>query len=124
MAPSVKSCPTTNTALAPATGINMIENKWTVQGIAQLIGLVVTIIGMGIAIGSFNSRLLAVEESSRQSSLDSRTLIRVESDVAYIKESIQRIERANALASAPIPLCPTERPILVASHCRSYPTLD
>lgn len=108
----------------PAIGSNMVENKWTVQGIAQLVGLVVTIIGMGIAIGSFNYRLVAVEEASKQSSLDSRTLIRVESDVAYIKESIQRIERATSLASAPLSMCPTEKPILVASHCRSYPSVD
>lgn len=89
--------------------------------LTTLIGVVLSV---GVAWGAADKRIQVLESGYQQSSLDSRTLIRVESDVAYIKESIQRIERANALASAPIPLCPTERPILVASHCRSYPSLD
>lgn len=116
----------------------IIENRWTWGNIAQIVTLVITIIGVGIAIGSFGERLVALERSSTQSNQDSRTLIKVEEqvsnlnkgqdamreEVSRIAESIYRIERAASLASSPVSICPTEKPVLVASHCRTLPMLD
>lgn len=96
-----------------------VENRWTSGNISVVITLLVMVVGLGVTYGQVMTRLETVEEASKQSVIDSRTLIRVENDVAYIKESIQRIERAAMTASTPFAMCPTEKPILVASHCRS-----
>lgn len=129
MAQSVKSSLTTNTALVPAIGGKMsLDRKISLGSIISIIVSLITLIGVfmsvGVAWGAMDERMKKLEIGYNQASLDSRTLIEVSKDVAYIKESILRIERAASLASAPLSLCPTEKPILVASHCRSYPSLD
>lgn len=101
-----------------------VENRLSVGSIVSSLTLVGLIVSLGVTYGQVTSRLESLEVASKQSSLDSRTLIRVENDVAYIKEYIQRMERAAMTASGPLAMCPTEKPILVASHCRSVPTLD
>lgn len=101
-----------------------IDPKWSVGNIVSVATLIGLIISLGYTYGQVVKRLESLEAASQQSNLDSRTLIRVESDVAYIKESIQRIERATSLASLPVSMCPNEKPVLVASHCRTLPMLD
>lgn len=101
-----------------------VENRFSVGSIVSSITLIGLIISLGITYGQVTSRIERLESVSQQSNVDSRTLIKVESDVAYIKESIQRIERSGSLASAPFAMCPSEKPVLIASHCRSYPTAN
>lgn len=103
-----------------------VETKWTLGNIVSATTLVGLIISLGFTYGQVSSRIDRLEEVSRQSSLDSRTLIEVSKDVAYIKDSIQAMQRMTAaIWSTQPPLsCPTEQPVLVASHCRSYPSPD
>lgn len=101
-----------------------VENKFTSGNISVLITLFVLVVSLAATYGQVMNRLENVEKSAVQSSIDSRTLIEVSKDVAYIKEGIQRLERATSLASMPVSMCPTEKPVLVASHCRTLPMLD
>lgn len=101
-----------------------IENKVSLGSIVSSITLIGLIVSLGVTYGQVTSRIERLEAVSQQFNIDSRTLIRVENDVAYIKESIQRIERAASMAAAPLAVCSSEKPILVASHCRSLPGAD
>ena len=103
-----------------------VENRWTWGNIVSLVALGSTILSVGVAWGTVNARMDKMEEGYRQASMDSRTLIEVSKDVAYIKDSIQAMQRMTAaIWSTQPPLsCPTEQPVLVASHCRSYPSSD
>lgn len=94
------------------------KNQWTTGNIVQLVTLFITIAGVGVAIGNFSARLEQVEIAALQSNSDSRALIRVEQDVAYIKQAVQNLTRDLQSASSPLP-CPPDQPILVASHCRA-----
>lgn len=102
-----------------------IENRWTWQGIVTLLGLLATATALyqssraeGEWRGEISQRVEALETDARQASIDSRTLIRVEQDVAYIKQAVQNLTRDLQSASSPLP-CPPDQPILVASHCRA-----
>lgn len=98
------------------------ENRFTTGNLVQIVGLIGTIISLGIAIGIFKTEIESLKETARQSISDSRTLIRVESDVAYIKQAIQNLSRDLRTASGTLP-CSEDRPILVASYCRALPDL-
>lgn len=104
-----------------------IENKWTwgnvasvVASVSGLIGLIAGIWLWGGQWGTLQERVQNLERIGAQSSLDSRTLIELRTDVAYIKSAIQDI-RAYAAASAISIACPDSQPILVASYCRGRP---
>lgn len=101
-----------------------IDPRWSIGNIVSLIALLSTILSVGAIWGTTNARLEKLESGYNQAAMDSRTLIELRKDVAYIRDSIQRIERATNVASSPIAICPTDRPVLVASYCRSYPKLD
>ena len=96
------------------------ENRITTGNVAQLLALLATVISVGIAIGNFSSRLDRMEEIAVQSVSDSRTLIELRTDVAYIRRSLDRMESNQAVIHVPN-MCPDDQPILVASHCRSTP---
>lgn len=100
----------------------VLENKWTWGNVTQLVALVTTIVGLGIAIGTFNTKLEALEVSAVQSAADSRTLIEVKQDVAYIKDAVKQFQ---SIASAALPVsCPMEQPVRVAAYCRTLPVVQ
>lgn len=101
-----------------------VDSRFSVGSLVSSLTLIGMIVALGVTYGQVTTRLESVEAATKQSHIDSRTLIEVGKDVAYIKESIQRIERASSMASVPLALCSSEKPILVASHCRSYPLAD
>lgn len=98
-----------------------IENRWTWANIAILVTLGGTIFGTGVSFGTLSSRMEKMEEGYRQSSIDSRTLIEVSKDVAYIKDSLSRIMSQSAVTAASS-ICPTDRPIWVAPYCKMCET--
>lgn len=109
-----------------------IENRWTWQGIAQLLGLfiaIATIIGIARTDGRENEaierRITSLEESRVQAIADSRMLIAVSADMGYVKREIDLLRQdfrtftRSAMAEAVD--CSDDRPVLVASYCRSLP---
>lgn len=110
--------------------MNKVENRWTWGNVVTMLGTLVTmltIIGVayawGQSWGEMNRRVMALETSSIQSAADSRALIEVRSDVAYIRRALDRL--MNGVGSASFSdTCPADRPIFVSSHCRSSPGQD
>lgn len=105
-----------------------IENRWTWGNVAAVIAAVATMITIGITIhtwgqewGKLLTRVDGLEETARQSATDSRTLIELRTDVAYIKQAVQNLSRDLQSASSTLP-CPPDRPVLVASYCRGSVT--
>lgn len=105
-----------------------LDRKISLGSIISIIVSLITLIGVfmsvGVAWGAMDERMKKLEIGYNQASLDSRTLIEVSKDVAYIKDSILRIERAASMASHNLPYrgtCPDDKPVLVASYCRSLP---
>ena len=94
------------------------ENRFTTGNLIQIVGLIITIVTIGISIGIMKAEIEGLKESARQSASDSRALIELRTDVAYIKQAVQNLSRDLRTASSPIP-CPVEQPVLVASYCRS-----
>lgn len=101
-----------------------IENRWTWGNVAAVIAAVATMLTIGITIytwgqewGKLLTRVEGLEITARQSATDSRTLIELRTDVAYIKQAIQNLSREIQAASTPLP-CPPEQPVLVTAHCR------
>lgn len=106
-----------------------IENRWTWGQIASVIAAMATLITLSVTIhawgkewGDLLRRVSILEATASQSVSDSRTLIQLSTDVAYIKQAVQNLTRDLRSASSPIP-CPTDQPIYVASYCRSQAAL-
>lgn len=104
-----------------------VERKWTTGNIfavitaaATLVTLVATIFIWGGEWGKLLERVGNLEKIGVQSAIDSRTLIQLQTDVAYIKEAVKDIRAFSASASF-IDACPEESPIRVAAYCRSMP---
>ena len=102
-----------------------IENRWTWGNLAAVLAALATMITIGITVhtwgqewGKLLTRVDGLEETARQSATDSRTLIELRTDVAYIKQAIQNLSRDLQSASVELP-CPPSQPILVVSHCRA-----
>lgn len=102
-----------------------IDNRWTVGNVATFLGILATLLSvLGIAYaqgqswGDLSNRVGVLESTARQSVSDSRTLIELRTDVAYIKQAVQNLTRDLQSASSPLP-CPPDQPVLVASHCRA-----
>lgn len=94
------------------------ENRFTTGNLIQIVGLTITIATIGISIGIMKAEIEGLKEAARQSASDSRALIELRTDVAYIKQAVQNLSRDLRTASSPIP-CPSDQPVLVASYCRS-----
>lgn len=97
-----------------------IENRWTwgnVAAVATMITIGITIHQWGKEWGSLLNRVAGLEEKADQAAADSRTLIELRTDVAYIKQAVQNLSRDLQSASSTLP-CPPDRPVLVASYCR------
>jgi hypothetical protein len=65
-----------------------IKNETTVGSLASLIGLVLTVLGFGIAIGTAQTDIAALKAQQVQSTQDSRALIRLQADMDYLKSAV------------------------------------
>lgn len=65
-----------------------IKNEISVGTIVTLVGLVGTVLGFGIAIGSAQGDIAQLKTTQMQSMSDSRALIKLQSDMDYLKSAI------------------------------------
>lgn len=65
-----------------------IKNEISIGTIATLIGLVVTVLGFGIAIGNAQTDITQLKLTQNQSMQDSRALIKLQSDMDYLKSAV------------------------------------
>jgi hypothetical protein len=63
------------------------ENRITLGSLASLVGLIVTVVGFGVAIGGIRSDVDLLMAERVQSSQDSRAIISIQADVRYLKEA-------------------------------------
>lgn len=63
----------------------------SVGHIATWAGLIVTIVGVGIAIGQDRSDIEALKAAQVQTTQDSRALIKLQSDMDYLKRAVDEI---------------------------------
>lgn len=97
----------------------MTESRWTFLNTLQIAAPIVTLLAVGAGGGVFMTKLDTLEKNAVQSSLDSRTLIEVQKDVAYIKDAVKAFQ---TIASATYPIsCPSDSPVRVAAYCRALP---
>lgn len=97
----------------------MSEGKWTFLNTLQIAAPVVTLLALGAGGGVLLTKVDALERNAVQSALDSRTLIEVKQDVAYIKDAVKAFQ---TIASATYPIsCPSDSPVRVAAYCRALP---
>lgn len=96
-----------------------IKTEISIGSMVSWVGIVITIIGVGIAIGQDRSDIVTLKTTQIQSTADSRSLIRLQADVEYIKKAVDEIRAAGVVATKFA--CPDDQPILVASYCRGRP---
>lgn len=65
-----------------------IKNEISVGTIATLIGLVATVLGFGVAIGTAQQDISQLKLTQTQSIQDSRALIKIQADMDYLKSAI------------------------------------
>ena len=65
-----------------------IKNEISIGTIATLIGLVATVLGFGVAIGGAQQDIAQLKTTQTQSMSDSRALIKLQSDMDYLKSAI------------------------------------
>jgi hypothetical protein len=68
-----------------------IKGEISVGHIATWAGLLVTIIGVGIAIGQDRSDIAMLKAQQVQTIQDSRALIRLQSDMDYLKKAVDEL---------------------------------
>ncbi|MFC3706033.1 hypothetical protein ACFOOL_14870 [Devosia honganensis] len=68
-----------------------IKNEITIGSLASLLGLIMTILGFGIAIGNAQTDIAALKAGQVQSSADSRALIRLQADMDYLKGAVDEL---------------------------------
>lgn len=78
-----------------------VINTITIGSLASLIGLFVSVIGFGVALGAARADLSNVRQDvetlqahQKQADIDSRALIRLQADVDYIKDDVAYIKKA------------------------------
>lgn len=78
-----------------------VVNTITIGSLASLIGLLVSVIGFGVALGAARADLDGVRRDvvelqtyQKQADTDSRALIRLQADVDYIKGDVAYIKKA------------------------------
>ena len=67
------------------------KSEISVGHIATWFGLLVTIIGMGIAIGQDRTDIANLKAAQVQTTQDSRALIRLQTDMDYLKRAVDEI---------------------------------
>ena len=75
-----------------------IRNEITIGSIASLLGLVVTIVGFGVAIGNAQTDISNLKAAQVQSVQDSRALIRLQADMDYLKSAVDDLRGRQGLA--------------------------
>lgn len=67
------------------------KSEISVGHIATWIGLLVTIVGMGIAIGQDRTDIANLKAAQVQTTQDSRALIKLQTDMDYLKRAVDEI---------------------------------
>lgn len=68
-----------------------IRNEISVGTISSWVGLILLVVGVGIAIGQDRSEIAALKMQQIQSTQDSRALIRLQADMDYLKQAVDEI---------------------------------
>ena len=68
-----------------------IKGEISVGNMVSWVGLLITIIGVGIAIGQDRADITTLKAAQVQTSEDSRALIRLQADMDYLKRAIDEL---------------------------------
>lgn len=68
-----------------------VKNEISIGSIVSWVGIIGTILGLGMAIGNAQTDIEGLKASQVQSNADSRALIRLQSDMDYLKEAVDEI---------------------------------
>lgn len=68
-----------------------VKNEISIGSIVSWVGILGTIIGLGMAIGTAQADIEGLKVSQAQSNADSRALIRLQSDMDYLKAAVDDI---------------------------------
>lgn len=67
------------------------ENRITIGSLVSVVGLLVTTVGFGIAIGSVRADIDTLKADRVQTVLDSRAIIGLQKDMVYLKEGFAEV---------------------------------
>lgn len=87
-----------------------IKNEITIGSIASLVGLIITIIGFGIAIGGAQTDIANLKAAQVQSNQDSRALIRLQADMDYLKSAVDDLRTRGPSPASFMPLAAAVSP--------------
>jgi hypothetical protein len=65
-----------------------VTNEISIGSIVSWVGIVGTILGLGMAIGNAQTDIEGLKAAQVQSNADSRALIRLQSDMDYLKSAV------------------------------------
>lgn len=68
-----------------------IKNEISVGTISSWVGIIAMVIGVGIAIGQDRTEIATLKAAQVQSTADSRALIKLQSDMDYLKSAIDEL---------------------------------
>jgi len=68
-----------------------VKNEISIGTISSWAGLVMLIVGVGIAIGQDRTEIAALKAGQIQSNADSRALIKLQSDMDYLKDAVDEL---------------------------------
>lgn len=70
-----------------------VKNEVSIGSIVSWVSILLTVVGLGAAIGSAQSDIASLKSSQAQSNADSRALIRLQSDMDYLKMAIDELRK-------------------------------
>ena len=68
-----------------------VKNEISIGSIISWAGIVGTILGLGMAIGNAQTDIESLKSAQVQSTADSRALIRLQSDMDYLKSAVDEL---------------------------------
>lgn len=68
-----------------------VKNEISLGSVVSWVGIIGTILGLGMAIGNAQTDIEGLKASQAQSSADSRALIRLQADMDYLKAAVDEI---------------------------------
>jgi hypothetical protein len=68
-----------------------VKNEISIGTISSWAGLLMLIIGVGIAIGQDRTEIAQLKAAQVQSNADSRALIKLQSDMDYLKDAVDEL---------------------------------
>lgn len=68
-----------------------VKNEISLGSVVSWVGIIGTIVGLGISIGNAQTDIEGLKASQAQSSADSRALIRLQADMDYLKAAVDEI---------------------------------